>query len=118
MASGATPVCDARSRRSGRAHVEAIALRVEAITSSNKKLLVRRASLLGTRTLLGAPGIATRSILTTSNKKLLGWRPSLVGSDHAHLSNARIVPTDMASAPTADPRMVARHFWLNIRLSL
>ena len=30
------------------------------------------ALLLGARTLLGAPGIATRSILATSNKKLLG----------------------------------------------
>ena len=30
------------------------------------------ALLLGARTLLGAPGIATRSILTTSNKKLIG----------------------------------------------
>ena len=36
------------------------------------------ASPIGARTLLGAPGIATRSILTTSNKKLLG-APSSVG---------------------------------------
>ena len=38
------------------------------------------ALLLGARTLLRAPGIATRSILTTSNKKLLG-APGLTTSN-------------------------------------
>ena len=39
----------------------------------------QRASLLGARTLLGAPGIATRSKgLTTRSKKLLGTSASLL----------------------------------------
>ena len=36
-------------------------LETKGISTSNKKLLGTRASLLGERTLLGAPGIATRS---------------------------------------------------------
>ena len=36
------------------------------------------ALLLGARTLLGAPGITTRSILASSNKKLLGTSASLL----------------------------------------
>ena len=47
---------------------------VRMLTEAEKRLLVgARASLLGARTLLGAPGLTTRS------KKLFGWRPSLVG---------------------------------------
>ena len=41
-------------------------------TCSNKKPFSTSSKLLGARTLLGAPGLTTRSILTTSNKKLLG----------------------------------------------
>ena len=57
------------------------------LTARNKKLLGTRASLLGARTLLGAPGLSTSSKdatrapgLTARNKKLLGTRASLLGA--------------------------------------
>ena len=46
-----------------------------------------RPSLLGARTLLGAPGLTTNKkllgapgIATTGARTLVGWRPSLLGS--------------------------------------
>ena len=48
---------------------------------------------VGARTLLGAPGISTRSILTTSNKKLLGAKGIATRSKDA-------TQNDLCSAPT------------------
>ena len=64
--------------------MEAIASRLEGITTSSKKLLGWRPLPVGWRQIL----LLARSYLmeaialeaiTTSSKKLLGWRPSLVG---------------------------------------
>ena len=58
--------------------MEAIALRLEAIAISTKKLLGAPGLTTRSKKLLGAPGIATRSKDYYYNKKLLGPRVEAV----------------------------------------
>ena len=65
-------------------------------------LLVARASLLGARTLLVAPG------LTTRNKKLLGWRPREIVSRATQGSNQEEVILERIIASSVTMWGIAR----------
>ena len=71
-------------------------IRVEAITTSNKKLLGAPGLTTSNKKLLGAPGIAT------SNKKLLGLLALLLGAPGIATSNKKLLGAPVLTTRSKD----------------